>query len=189
MKFLLGVFIALIVIILQQHGYLEKAVDKSTEAIEQVTPGQYSVIKVEDGDTITVDMEGKPERIRLIGVDTPEKNDPRKPVQCFAQAASDYTTGLIGDNRVLLVADSETTNRDRYNRLLRYVYLADGTFVNKKLIEDGYGFMLSGFPFTKQPEFKTAEEQARQAGRGLWTGCQIDTSTGYNQTNPVPRPL
>src|SRR5687768_7330504 len=85
--------------------------------------GYYNVSQFDDGDTIIVDMNGTPEKVRFIGVDTPETKDPRKPVQCFGKAASAFTKNLIGNNPVKLEADPTNTNRDRYNRLLRYVYL------------------------------------------------------------------
>lgn len=142
---------------------------------EQSAPipaGSYKVVQIEDGDTITVVMDGNEERVRFIGVDTPETKDPRKPVQCFGQAASSFTKNLIGQNPVRLEADPENTNRDRYNRLLRYIYLPDGTLVNAKIIEEGYGFAYTSFPFSKKQEFKNLENQARAENRGLWNECQ-----------------
>lgn len=157
-----------------------------TEKVNQVTAaGTYRVLSVEDGDTIVVDMAGQEERVRFIGVDTPEVKDPRKPVQCFGRAASAYTKQLIGNNTVKLEADPENTNRDRYNRLLRYLYLPDGTLVNAKIIEDGYGFAYTSFPATKNKEFKELENQARRNNRGLWGSCQTGTDeNGYNTINP-----
>ena len=141
-------------------------------------------MRFDDGDTIVVDMEGKQEKIRFIGVDTPETQDPRKPIQCFGKAASAYTKKIIGTQNVRLEADPTNTNRDRYQRLLRYVYLADGTLVNKKIIEDGYGFALTAFPFTKLEEFRAAQVSARENNRGLWATCEIDTSNNREQTKP-----
>lgn len=134
-------------------------------------PGYYQVTEVADGDTITVDMEGKSEKIRFIGVDTPETHDPRKAVQCFGEAASNYTKNIIGGNRVRLEADPLNTNRDRYDRLLRYVYLPDGRLVNAEIVKQGYGFAYLGFPFSKSNEFKAYQQQARQENRGLWSAC------------------
>lgn len=133
--------------------------------------GTYQVTQFDDGDTIIVDMNGVQEKVRFIGVDTPETKDPRKPVQCFGRAASQFTRELIGENPVRLEADPTNTNRDRYNRLLRYVYLPDGRLVNLEIIKQGYGFAYTSFPVQKLDEFRAAEKEARQNNRGLWASC------------------
>ncbi len=142
-----------------------------SNTLKETQPGLYHVMKFDDGDTIMVDMNGVEEKIRFIGVDTPETKDPRKPVQCFGKAASAFTKDLIGTQDVRLEADPQNTNRDRYDRLLRYVYLPDGTLVNAKLIEEGYGFAYTGFPFSKMEQFKQLQTQAREQNRGLWGSC------------------
>ncbi len=156
---------------------------------EQLPPplvaGTYKVIKIDDGDTIVVDMDGVEETIRFIGVDTPETKDPRKPVQCFGKAASEFTKQQIGDGPVKLEADPTNTNRDRYDRLLRYVYLPDGTLLNAKLIENGYGFAYVGFPFQKMEEFVQKQNSARDNNRGLWAGCKpLKNEYGGFTSNP-----
>ncbi len=176
--------LALTLIFLQQKGYLKSEAETARKAVVQNTPGLYQVTKFDDGDTIIVSMEGKLEKIRFIGVDTPETHDPRKPIQCFGKAASAHTKEIIGENRVRLEADPTNSNRDRYGRLLRYVYLPDGTLVNKKIIADGYGFALVAFPFTKMEEFKQAQKDARENDRGLWSACELDKSVDHNQTKP-----
>jgi len=184
---LINILIALlaaVVVLLQQRGYLQQPATNTKQVIEQSTPGLYQVSKFDDGDTIQVDMEGKKETVRFIGVDTPETHDPRKPIQCFGKAAAAFTKNVIGENRVRLEADPTNSNRDRYQRLLRYVYLPDGTLVNKKIIAEGYGFALVSFPFQKMEEFKAVQVTAREQNKGLWGGCTVNTSTGYNQTNP-----
>ncbi len=135
-------------------------------------PGTYQVTQFDDGDTIIVDMNGVEEKVRFIGVDTPETKDPRKPVQCFGRAASEFTKNLIGNNPVRLEADPTNTNRDRYSRLLRYVYLPDGRLVNAEIIKQGYGFAYVGFPVQKMEEFKALQVEAREQNRGLWAGCE-----------------
>src|SRR5579872_4037300 len=94
-------------------------------------PGLYSINHFVDGDTIAVNMNGAVETVRMIGVDTPETHKPNTPVQCYGLNAAVYTKQLIGSNSVRLQADSLDTNRDRYGRLLRYVYLPDGTMVEE----------------------------------------------------------
>lgn len=169
--------IPLVIALLNQNS-LKKA--------ERIQPGLYSIKEFVDGDTIVVNMNGYAETIRLIGVDTPETHKPNTPVQCYGPVAAAYTKQLIGSNRVRLQADPLDTNRDRYGRLLRYVYLPDGTMVEEKLISGGYGFAYTSFPFQKKDSFKSLEDQAKTAGRGLWSACQVTVEdNGVRQTNPI----
>lgn len=165
----------------QRLGWLKTTADTASE----LQPGQYQVLSFEDGDTITVDMNGKSERIRMIGVDTPETQDPRVPVQCFGRVASEFTKSLIGTDPVRLEADPTNTNRDRYNRLLRYIYLPDGRLVNAEIIKQGYGFAYTLFPYEKLEEFREIEASARQQNLGLWGSCDIHEDEGKKTTNPA----
>jgi len=166
----------------QRLGWFEEPAGE----IEQQNPGLYSVTRFSDGDTITVDMNGQKETIRMIGVDTPETHDPDVPVQCYGPAASAYTKNLIGQNKVRLEADPTNQNRDRYNRLLRYVYLPDGRLVQAELIKNGYGFAYTLFPFTKKDEFVRLQSQAETASKGLWGNCSpFQEESGRWQTNPA----
>lgn len=142
------------------------------QVLSQNSPGTYRVTEFVDGDTIKVDMDGKVETIRMIGMDTPETHDPRKAVQCFGLAAAAYTKQLIGDKPVRLEADPLGTNRDRYNRLLRYVYTNDNKLVEAEDIQNGYAFAYTSFPFAKADEFRAYEKAAREAGKGLWGSCK-----------------
>ncbi len=156
-----------------------------SEVLGTTAPGFYTVTQFADGDTIVVDMDGTAERIRLIGADTPETQDPRKPVQCYGKAASTFTKQLIGNQPVRLETDALSSNRDRYNRLLRYVYLADGRLVQAEIIKQGYGFAYTSFPFTKSDEFKALEKEARDGNRGLWASCQpAENQYGGHTSNP-----
>ena len=150
----------------------------------QAQPGMFTVTHVNDGDTIIArQADGKEETVRLLGVDTPEVKDPRKPVQCFGEAASAHTKEVIPvGSGVRLAPDPEDTDRDKYGRLLRYVYLPDGTLSNAQLIKDGYGFAYTVFPITKLDEFRALEADARAHNRGLWGGCKIDESSKIKQT-------
>jgi micrococcal nuclease len=126
------------------------------------------VVRVVDGDTIKVRIAGRTETIRLIGVDTPETVDPRKPVQYFGEEASEFTKELALGEQVWLEPDPQCTNRDKYHRLLRYVYLPDGTLLNAEIIAQGYGFAYTKYPFSRMKEFRRLERLARREGRGLW---------------------
>ncbi len=186
-KQLLTVIIGLLILgigfLSEQQGW-NLPLENQVHQVDQITAaGTYKVVRFDDGDTIMVEMDGKEETVRFIGVDTPEVKDPRKPVQCFGKAASAFTKQLIGEQSIRLEADPENTNRDRYNRLLRYVYLSDGTLVNAEIIKQGYGFAYVSFPFTKKEEFKAYETEARQANRGLWGSCQL-TPNEYGGFTP-----
>lgn len=164
---ILAVVVACLSLIGQHYGWF----DEPAQQVQQQNPGLYSVVRFSDGDTFTVDMNGQKETVRLIGVDTPETHDPDVPVQCYGPAASAYTKNLIGTNKVRLEADPTNQNRDRYNRLLRYVYLPDGRLVQAELIKNGYGFAYTSFPFTKKEEFVKLQDQAREENKGLWGNC------------------
>jgi micrococcal nuclease len=148
------------------------------DVLEQSEPGLYAVDHFVDGDTIAVDMDGHVESVRLVGIDTPETHKPDTPVQCYGPEASAYTEHLIGHSRVRLVSDALSTDRDRYDRLLRYVYLADGTFVNERLVRQGYAFYYPYFPFSKSAAFKADEQTAMAAHKGLWAECRPEPTDG-----------
>jgi endonuclease YncB( thermonuclease family) len=172
--------VAVIVALSQQYGWFGQA----QQAVEQSSPGLYTIKRFVDGDTIVVDMNGTDETVRMIGVDTPETHKPNSPVQCYGPAASAYTKNLIGSQKVRLEADPTNQNRDRYNRLLRYAYLPDGKLIAEEVIANGYGFAYTQFPFTKKDQFVQAEEQAKAANRGLWGNCTVDVQqNGRKQTN------
>lgn len=156
------------------------------QAAEQSQPGLYSINHFVDGDTIAVNMNGKSETVRFIGIDTPETHKPNTPVQCYGPAAAAFTKSTIGTNRVRLASDSLTTDRDRYNRLLRYVYLPDGTLLNEKLVQQGYAFYYPYFPFSKSKAFAADQDAARAANKGLWGNCHpTPTDGGGYVSNPA----
>ena len=141
--------------------------------------GEGEVVRVVDGDTIVVRLSGGEERVRLIGVDTPESVDPRSPVECFGEEASGRTAELLPEGtRIRLERDVEA--RDRYDRLLAYVYRADdGTFVNRALLEEGYAQPLTIPPnVAHAADFAAAARAAREAGTGLWSACPEEVATG-----------
>lgn len=151
------------------------------------TPGLYKVTSYSDGDTIVVDMNGKPETIRFIGVDTPETHDPRKPVQCYGEIAATYTKSKIEPfGQVRLQSDPLNTNRDRYDRLLRYVYLPDGTLLDEQIIKEGYGFAYLNFPFELADQFAAAQLAAQESRLGLWSACKPELNEyGSYSSNPA----
>ena len=140
----------------------------------ELRPGQRldgRVTKIVDGDTIHVLIGNRREKIRYIGVDTPETHKPGTPVQCYGRAASAFNARLLAGRRVELRTDAET--RDRYGRLLAYVYRRpDGLFVNAELVRRGFATILTIPPnVAHAEEFLRLQRAAREAGRGLWTAC------------------
>jgi micrococcal nuclease len=129
-----------------------------------------TVISVVDGDTVVARLRsGAVEKIRLLGVDTPEVVDPRKPVQCFGHVASEFTKSQLTGRRVSLELDAQ--QRDKYGRLLAYVIL-DGHRYNDELLERGYARFLVIPPNGSHARAMLREElAARAAGRGLWSEC------------------
>lgn len=131
-----------------------------------------TVERVVDGDTIV--LRGG-ERVRLIGIDTPETKDPRRGVQCFGKEASRRTSTLLpAGEKVRLVYDVE--RHDRYDRTLAYVYRAgDGLFVNAALVRDGYASAYTYPPnVAHADELVALQREARDANRGLWGACEGD---------------
>jgi micrococcal nuclease len=130
------------------------------------------VTRVVDGDTVQVRLEGHAEKVRLIGIDTPESVEPGTPVECFARAASAESRRLLASRRVTLRFDAE--RRDRYRRLLAYVYRdGDGLFVNAALLGGGFARPLPISPnLAHAEEFARLARRASRRGRGLWRACR-----------------
>jgi micrococcal nuclease len=127
------------------------------------------VTRVVDGDTVEVRLDGREEDVRYIGVDTPETVKPGEPVQCFGPQASSFNHRLVERRRIRLVFGVE--RRDRYGRLLAYVYLGD-RFVNAELVRRGLARTLTIPPNDRfAGRFKRLEVAAARAGRGLWGDC------------------
>jgi micrococcal nuclease len=131
------------------------------------------LVRVIDGDTIVAQVDGRQERVRFIGMDTPETVKPNTPVQCFGPQAHDLTARLLGAVGTPLTLRFDRELRDRYGRLLAYVYRArDGLFVNAQLVAAGAARTLEIAPNTAgAARFATLQQAARAAGRGLWGAC------------------
>jgi micrococcal nuclease len=125
-----------------------------------------------DGDTLRVRIPSPPtglkavEIIRMIGVDTPETVHPRREVEYFGREAGEFTRRQLLDKPVLLAFDWDL--RDRYGRLLAYVYTPDGTCHNAALIREGYAHAYTSYSFQFMDEFRGLEQEAREGRRGLW---------------------
>lgn len=179
---LAGLVTALVLVIPKIH-ISKKAIQPVKESVTE-KPGYYKVTYVTDGDTFTVNMDGRTEKVRLIGVDTPETVKPNSPQECYGKKASDFTKHTLADQTVRLEADPINQNRDRYDRLLRYAYLPDGSLFNATLISEGYAFAYLSFPFTKSEEFRQLQVKAHENNVGLWAGdCKIENQNGRYKTN------
>jgi micrococcal nuclease len=133
--------------------------------------GARKVVRVIDGDTLVLSPK---EEVRLIGVDTPETKHPKKSVECFGQEAAKFTKRMVEGKNVRVERDEMNVARrhkDIYRRTLVYIYLEDGTSLNKEIIRKGYGYAETRFPFRYPGEFQGLERQARERGLGLWSAC------------------
>lgn len=163
--------------------------DEPTAQQEQlITPkindGTLLVVRVIDGDTIELE---NGQRIRYIGIDTPETVDPRKPVQCFGVEASKRNKELVEGKRVRLEKDISET--DKYDRLLRYVYVGD-TLINLTLVQDGFAYSYTYPPDVKyQDQFIEAQRIAREQKKGLWGSCPAEPAPAFAPApSPIPTP-
>jgi micrococcal nuclease len=156
-----------------------------------VPPGSKPValVRVTDGDTIRVDVDGREEPVRLILIDAPETRDPNNPPECFGQEATTYLTWLLslgGD----LYLETDVSDRDRFGRLLRYVWLDFGGgevyLVNEALVRAGYAAFSTFPPDVKYvEEMREAGQFAREQGYGLWSGCITDDEGDTNELSGI----
>jgi micrococcal nuclease len=135
-------------------------------------PGRAVVVGTVDGDTLDVDVGGgRVERVRLLGIDTPETVDPDRPVECGGPEASNLLAALLPPGTVVRL-ERDTEARDRFGRLLAYVFRDDGTFVNEAVAAAGAGELLSIAPNAAyETRLAAAAAQAQAAGAGIWSAC------------------
>ena len=138
--------------------------------------GRATVTGVVDGDTIDVEIAGRTERVRLIGIDTPETKKPDSPVECYGPEASAFTASLLPIGTEVLI-ERDIVGRDDYGRLLGYVHLVDAdgrttTFANLEIVEQGYAGPLTIEPnSTFARDFAAAARRAERADLGMWAAC------------------
>lgn len=129
----------------------------------------YRVTRVIDGDTIIIKIGNKAETVRLIGINTPETVDPRRPIECFGVEASNKAKEILNGESVRLEDDKLVGERDKYGRLLKYIFLENGTNFNEMMISEGYAYEYTyDLPYKYQSEFKQAEKEAKEMKKGLW---------------------
>lgn len=168
-------FVALVIIYIafKRPDYEPVRTEKQKES------GEFVFVKrVVDGDTFVLSTG---EKVRLLGIDTPEKYESKKldrdvtssgkdkkTIKKLGQIASEYVKNLVEGKKVRLEKEPNYDDKDKYGRLLRYIYLEDGTCVNAKIISDGYGQVYESFPISKTAEFRKLQREARENNRGLW---------------------
>jgi len=177
-KILSGIFSLIIIAGGLYYLYFSSGKGTNYIAVENENREAVIVKRVVDGDTFLL---SNGERVRLLGIDTPEKfeskkldNDAdishqdKKTIQKLGQLASDYVKNFVEGKKVYLEKEPNYEDRDKYNRLLRWIYLEDGTFVNGKIVRDGYGQVYEKFPVSKMEELRKYQKEARENNRGLW---------------------
>jgi len=153
-------------------GLLWKIVEpliSNSAAAERGLATATRVERVIDGDTLVVSIGSREERVRLLGVDTPEMPRRGWPGEYLADEARAFVEQQVGNGTVRLESDPQRKDRDKYDRLLRYVELPDGRLLNAELIRQGYGYAFTRYPIMREDEFLQYQEVAQKAGYGVWS--------------------
>ena len=176
---IISTFITLGFIVLISGYFIYRSfTDNGNSGNEKSSDKYFTVVKVVDGDTFELSDKSK---VRLLGIDTPEVYDSDKlerdaetsgqdikTIEKLGKIASDYVRGIAEGKRVRLERDTKNDDKDKYGRLLRYVYLEDGTCINAKILKDGYAQVYDRYEITKIDEFRKLQKEARENKRGLW---------------------
>ncbi|MDB5238730.1 MAG: Micrococcal nuclease [Candidatus Parcubacteria bacterium] len=160
------------VVLIAYYGFVEA--HKSATALVRIDEAAlYAVSHVVDGDTVRVKVDSREIIVRLLGINTPETVDPRKPVQCFGTEASNETKLLLDGHQIRLSANPNREKTDRYGRYLLYAYRDDGLFLNEYLVREGFAREYTvGNAYSFQKDFRQAENEAKEEKRGLWSACK-----------------
>ena len=181
---------------------LQSAQQQDSSDISKYHGRQFTVVKVVDGDTLDIDIPDlsadggrnyNHTRIRLLGIDTPETKDPRTGPMYFGKEASDFATKLAFGKRVTIFLDKDRKSRDKYHRLLAYIQLPDGTFLNEVLLNEGYAYAYLPFKHGLFNKYKQLESIARSQKKGLWAGVTPEQMPKWRQkrlhlTSETPEP-
>ena len=174
------------------HSCISRSVTNSLQSIQQQDSGdiskyhgrQFAVVKVVDGDTLDIDIPDgnySHTRIRLWGVDTPETKDPRTGPMYFGKEASDFATQKALGKQVTIYLEKEKNPRDKYHRLLAYIQLPDGKFLNEELLSGGYAYADLRFKHGLYNKYKQLESVARSRKIGLWAGVTPEQMPKWRQ--------
>lgn len=182
-------FLTLILSVLNIQSASAPGLVATSSAMTTPASEMHRVVRVVDGDTLIVSIDGKDATLRLIGLDTPEVVDPRRAVQCFGREASSEAKRLLSGTSVRIESDPTQGALDKYDRTLAYVYLADGTLFNRYMIAEGFGHEYTyNLPYRYQSEFKAAEVTARSSQKGLWAPEACAFTTAPAVVSPIQLP-
>lgn len=132
----------------------------------------YDVTYVVDGDTLNVKVDDKVITVRVLGINTPETVDPRKPPECYGKEASDEAKRILKDQKVRLALNPNREVKDKYGRYLAYVYIENSVFFNEYMLENGFAREYTfGSPYSMQTDFRSIEKNAKGNSLGLWGEC------------------
>lgn len=164
--------------------YLKSEGQSSTRDFEKYNDKTFAVVNVVDGDTIDIDVpDGKYEhtRIRLWGIDTPETKKPDTPPAYFGPEAAEFTKKLSYKKKVVIYLDEDNSTRDKYDRLLAYVKLPDGRFLNEVLLSEGFAYADWRFHHSLYHKYKQLEAAARRQKKGLWANVKPEQMPQWRQ--------
>ena len=163
--FVIGIFL----ILLSLSKNLQTNI-KSTQSVKLSSglESQALITKIVDGDTVDVEIDGKKDVVRLIGINAPETGE------CFGRESANKARAILNSKVVVLEADPSQDDRDKYNRILRYIFLSDKSNFGELMINNGFAKEYTYFnsPYKYQSFFKNAEKEARGNNRGLWEACK-----------------
>jgi micrococcal nuclease len=139
------------------------------------------VVRIVDGDTIEIMVDGNKDTVRLLLVDTPETKDPNEPIQPFGPEATSFAETVLSDNPLVRI-EMDGPERDKYDRLLAYIWVGDKLF-NEALIETGLARVAYVYdpPYKHYDKLLAAEKRAKEAGNGIWSIKEYVTSDGFNE--------
>ena len=152
--------------------------------IQKYEGRQFTVVKVVDGDTLDIDIPDANydhTRIRLWGVDTPETKDPRTGPMFFGKEASEFSTTKALNKKVTVFLEKDRNSRDKYNRLLAYIRLPDGKFLNEELLREGCAYADLRFKHGLYNKYKQLESLARSQKKGLWKNITEEQMPQWRQ--------
>ncbi len=182
------VFLCLLVVmflIWLDHGLIARRWQPPAKSEEQAAASDldkyhsktFAVVNVIDGDTFDIDIpNGRYEhtRIRLLGIDTPETNREQTGVMYFGPQAAEFTKKLALGKSVTIYLDAPNPTRGKYGRLLAYVKLPDGSFLNEVLLTEGYAYADSRFSHSFYNKYRQLQSLARSSKKGLWQNVTPD---------------
>lgn len=184
-KFIFSLIIFLILVLYQRLNPSEQVLSEQIQLTLNPSPNprgeqpirqDAEVVRVIDGDTIEVQLNNQKEKVRIIGINTPETVDPRKTVQCFGKEASEFAINTLTGQKITLEADESQANIDKYGRLLRYVFVNEIDY-GKLMITKGFAHEYTySLPYKFQAEYKIAEKKAQEGNLGLWQNetCAVE---------------